>query len=97
MESSKAVSTHVATHFMLTSNQSPSSEVETFDMKRVPYASDVDSWMYAMVCTRPDIIHVVGTVSRSLSNPGRENWNAIKVNFKVSSCYYFYETLFWRR
>ena len=34
--------------------------------------------MYAMVCTRPDIAHVVGTVSRFLSNLGREHWNAVK-------------------
>jgi len=47
-------------------------------MKRVPYASAVGSLMYAMVCTRPDIAHAVGTVSRFLSNPGREHWNAVK-------------------
>ena len=29
-------------------------------MSRVPYASAVGSLMYAMVCTRPDIAHVVG-------------------------------------
>ena len=34
--------------------------------------------MYAMVCTRLDIAHAVGTVSRFLSNPGREHWNAVK-------------------
>ena len=34
--------------------------------------------MYAMVCTRPDIAHVVGTVSKLLSNPSRKHWNAVK-------------------
>ena len=29
--------------------------------------------MYAMVCTRPDISHVVGTVSRYMHNPGKEH------------------------
>ena len=47
-------------------------------MQRVPYASAVGSLMYAMVCTRPDITHAVGVVSRFLSNPGREHWNAVK-------------------
>ncbi|KAI5414888.1 hypothetical protein KIW84_040374 [Lathyrus oleraceus] len=47
-------------------------------MQRVPYASVMGCLMYAMVCTRPDIAHVVGTVSRFLSNPGREHWNAVK-------------------
>ncbi|XP_071921747.1 disease resistance protein At4g27190-like [Coffea arabica] len=47
-------------------------------MKKVPYASAVSSLMYAMVCTRPDIADVVGVVSRYLSNPGKEHWNAVK-------------------
>ena len=42
-------------------------------MKKVSYASAVGSLMYAMVCTRPDIAHAVGVVSRFLSNPGREH------------------------
>ncbi|GJT06841.1 putative RNA-directed DNA polymerase [Tanacetum coccineum] len=35
-----------------------------------PYASAVGSLMYVMVCTRPDLAHAVGVVSRFLSNPG---------------------------
>ena len=34
--------------------------------------------MYAMVCTRPDIGYAVGVVSRYMSNPGKEHWNAVK-------------------
>jgi len=47
-------------------------------MEQIPYLSAVGSLMYAMVCTRPDIAHAVGTVSRFLSNPGKEHWNAVK-------------------
>ena len=36
-------------------------------MSRVPYASAVDSLMYAMVYTRPDIAHEVGVLSRFMS------------------------------
>ena len=78
MEKAKVVSTPLATHFKLSSKQSPSNEDDKLYMQRVPYASAVGSLMYAMVCTRPDIAHAVGTVSRFLSNPGREHWNAIK-------------------
>ena len=78
MEKAKVVSTPLATHFKLSSKQSPSNEDEKLYMQRVPYASAVGSLMYAMVCTRPYIAHVVGTVSRFLSNPGREHWNAVK-------------------
>ncbi|RDX74745.1 hypothetical protein CR513_45467, partial [Mucuna pruriens] len=57
---------------------SPSNEAEKTNMSIVPYASAVGSLMYAMVCTRPDIAHVVGIVSRFLSNPSKEYWNAVK-------------------
>ena len=44
----------------------------------MPYASVVGSLMFIMVCTRPDIAHAVGVVSRFLSNPGKEHWAAVK-------------------
>ncbi|GKF96752.1 hypothetical protein Tco_0292573, partial [Tanacetum coccineum] len=47
-------------------------------MAKVPYASAVGSVMYTMVCTRPDMTHAVGVVSRFMSNPGREHWEAVK-------------------
>ena len=47
-------------------------------MQRVPYASAMRSLMYAMICTSLDIPHVVGTINRFLSNPGREHWNVVK-------------------
>ena len=31
-----------------------------------------------MVCIRPDIAHVVGVVSRFMSRPGKQHWEAIK-------------------
>uniref|UniRef100_A0A3Q7IHL4 Reverse transcriptase Ty1/copia-type domain-containing protein n=1 Tax=Solanum lycopersicum TaxID=4081 RepID=A0A3Q7IHL4_SOLLC len=47
-------------------------------MTLVPYASAVGSLMYAMVCTRPDIAHAMGDVSRYMANPGKEHWEAVK-------------------
>jgi hypothetical protein len=41
-------------------------------MSRVPYASVVGCLMYAMVCTRPDIAHAVGVLSRYMSKPRKE-------------------------
>jgi len=78
MQNAKAVNTPLATHFKLRAKQSPSNETEKSDMQRVPYAYVVGSLMHAMVCTRPDIAHVVSTVSRFLSNLGREHWNVVK-------------------
>jgi hypothetical protein len=47
-------------------------------MSRVPYANAVGCLMYVMVCTRPDISHAVGVVSRYMENPGREHWATVK-------------------
>ena len=47
-------------------------------MSKVPCASVIGSLMYAMVCTRPDITHVVGVVSRNMSRPGKQHWEASK-------------------
>ena len=51
-------------------------------MSCVPYASAVGSLMYAMVCTKPDITHVVGVLSRFMSNPGKEHWTIMKWFFR---------------
>jgi hypothetical protein len=56
----------------------PKTQEEIEYMSRVPYSSTVGSLMYAMVCTRPDIAHAVGVVSRYMKNPGKEHWEAVK-------------------
>jgi hypothetical protein len=78
MNKAKVVSSPLATRFKLSTKQSPSIDEEKEDMERISYASVVVSLMYAMVCTRPDIAHAVGVVSRFLSGLGREHWNALK-------------------
>ena len=47
-------------------------------MQKIPYASAVGSLMYAQVCTRPDIVFIVGMLGRYLSNPGMDHWKAAK-------------------
>ncbi|KAK0585927.1 hypothetical protein LWI29_036421 [Acer saccharum] len=58
--------------------KSPKTEEEKDFMAKVPYASAIGSLMYAMTCTRPDISHAVGVVSRYMSNPGKLHWEAVK-------------------
>ena len=72
------MSSPLGSHLKLSSKQNPSSEKEKEEMRKVPYASVVGSLMYAIVCTRLDIAHVIGVVSRFLSNPGKEHWAAVK-------------------
>ncbi|RVW39505.1 Retrovirus-related Pol polyprotein from transposon TNT 1-94 [Vitis vinifera] len=78
MNEAKPVSTPLGSHFKLSKEQSPKTEEERDHMSKVPYASAIGSLMYAMVCTRPDIAHAVGVVSRFMSRPGKQHWEAVK-------------------
>ena len=78
MSLSKAVSTPIPQHYKLSSAQSPQSQEEILDMARIPYASVVGSLMFAMICSRPDLAYAISLVSRFMSNPGKEHWNAVK-------------------
>ena len=68
----------MGSHFKLNKEQSPKTEEEKDHMSKVPYASAIGSLMYVMVCTRPDIAHAVGVVSRFMSRPGKQHWEAVK-------------------
>eukprot|EP00253_Pinus_taeda_P004939 PITA_04939 len=60
----------------------PKTQEEEDDMSHVPYASAVDSPMYAMVCTRPDIACAMGVLSRFMSKPRKEDWTTMKQVFR---------------
>jgi Reverse transcriptase (RNA-dependent DNA polymerase) len=68
MQGAKKVSCPLSNHLKLSKKLCPSTEKENDEMSRVPYSLAVGSLMYSMVCTRPDIAHAVGVVSRFLSN-----------------------------
>eukprot|EP00253_Pinus_taeda_P031115 PITA_31115 len=78
MHNAKPVSTAFASHFKLSKEMWPKTHEDMDYMSKVPYASAVGSLMYAMVCTRSDIAHVVGVVSRFMNNPGKEHWMVVK-------------------
>lgn len=82
MKHAKPVCTPLASHFKLSKRDCPTTEKEKASMSSIPYSSAVGSLMYAMVCTRPDIAHSVGLVSRYLSNPGKVHWDAVKWIFR---------------
>lgn len=51
-------------------------------MSRVPYYSAVGSFMYAMVCFRPDLSHAMRLVRRYMANPSKEHWKAVQWIFR---------------
>ena len=66
----------------LYAEQCPKTQEEEEDMSCVPYASAVSSLMYAMVCTRLDIAHAVGVLSRFISKLGKKHWTTVKRVFR---------------
>eukprot|EP00253_Pinus_taeda_P030762 PITA_30762 len=79
---SKPVKVPIPVDVRLSAKQCPKTQEEEEDMSRVPYASPIGSLMYAMVCTRLDIAHVVGVLSRFMSKPGKEHWTTVKWVFR---------------
>ena len=59
-------------------HQCSKNELEKKDMEKFPYASAIGSLMYAQVCTRPDIVYIVGMLGRYLSNSGMDHWKKAK-------------------
>ncbi|KAE8708925.1 Serine/threonine-protein kinase HT1 [Hibiscus syriacus] len=82
MSSAKPVSTPLANHFKLSSEQCPKTDKEAEDMAKVPYSNVVGCLMYAMVCTRPDLAHDVSQVCKYMSKPGKQHWEAVKWIFR---------------
>jgi hypothetical protein len=82
MHGSKTVKVSIPIGVKLSADQCPKTQEEEEDMSHVPYASAVGSLMYAMVCTRPDIAHAVGVLSKYMSKPGKEHWTTVKRVFR---------------
>ena len=78
MNKEKPVNVPLASHFKLSSSLCPSSVEEKDYMSHVPYANAIGCLMYGIACTRPDISHAVGVVSKYMSNMGKEHFNVVK-------------------
>ena len=69
--STEPISTHLASHFKLSTSMSPSTDNERKQMKNVTYANLVGDLLYAMVCIRLYILHVVSMVNKYMHNLGK--------------------------
>jgi len=67
----KSLSILLAPHFNIKATMSPTTVEEHDYMSHVLFASIVGSFVYAMVCTRLDLLQAVLMVSRYMYDPGR--------------------------
>ena len=72
-EDSKPVTTPLSVHFQLSKSLKPTTDYDLNYMRKIPYSSAVSGIMYAMVCTRPDLAHGVGVISKFMGNPGKDH------------------------
>ncbi|XP_038896314.1 secreted RxLR effector protein 161-like [Benincasa hispida] len=82
MSSAKSINTSSVVNARFSSVLLPQSEAEKEYMYRVPYATAVESLMYAMVCTRSNLAHTVSVVSRFMGQIGKEHWQVVKRIFR---------------
>ena len=47
-------------------------------MSKIPYDLVIESLMYVMLCTQPNIAFVVSVTSRYQANPDEEHWITVK-------------------
>ena len=64
MEGSKRSYLPISHGIQLSKKMSPKTPEERNRMSSIPYASAVESIMYAMLCTRPDVAYTLGIVSK---------------------------------
>jgi hypothetical protein len=82
MQECKLVKVPIHVGVKLFVDQCPKTHEEEEDMSHVPYASAIGVFMYAMVCTRPNIVDVVGVLRKYISKPGKDYWTAVKRVFR---------------
>ena len=83
MQECKPIKVPIPIGVKLSVDQCPKTHEEEEDMSCVPYVSSIGSLMYAMLCTRSDIAHAMGVLSRYMSKPGKEHCTTIKRVFQV--------------
>jgi ATP-binding cassette subfamily B (MDR/TAP) protein 1 len=73
MHNTKLVSTQLAAHLRLSSDLCLESDDEIKYICRGSYSSVVDSLMYAMICSHPNLSHALCVVSRFMANPSKKD------------------------
>lgn len=73
MINAKLTTILIVSHFKLSASYSPLTDEEKKEMEKVSHASALDSLIYLMICTRPDVAIGTSLVSHYMANPGRNH------------------------
>lgn len=78
MQNVKHVSAQLSAHFRLSSTLSPLLNDVAYHTSRVLYFNAVESLMYVMVYSWPNLSYAVGAVNRYLANSGHQHSKAVQ-------------------
>ncbi len=78
MRNCKPTDTLVAKGKNLNIKKCPKTSKEKDKMNWIPHANAIETLMYVMTCTQPDICYAVCLVSQFQSNPGLDHQKAVK-------------------
>lgn len=73
MIDSKKVTIPIAIHFKLSTKQSPKNDEEESYMQRISYSNAIESLMFLMVYTIPDLAFALSIVSNFVSFLGKKH------------------------
>ena len=82
MEESKRVFLPMRHGLHLTKSMASKMDEERRRMSNIPYASAIESIMYAILCKRPDVVYALSVTSRFQSDPGESHWSVVKTILK---------------
>jgi hypothetical protein len=69
---------HMSHDISLSESQYPRTREQREKMKTVLYALAIESIMYAILCTHPDVSYALSMTSRYQKNPKEDHWTAVK-------------------
>lgn len=78
MNEAKLASVPMWIHSKLSNALSPKTNEERKEMSKVPYANDVGSSMFDMICTCSDIANAVSFVNKFIADSSKTHYLAIK-------------------
>ena len=83
MEQSKRGYIPMVSGITLSKSMCPHTQVERTRMNKIPYASEIGSIMYAMLCTRPDVSYALSVTRGYQSDPGMGHWVGVKISLST--------------
>lgn len=78
MNSTKTISMDLTCQLNLSKQMCPITKKEKRSMGKFPHSFTIGGLMYATMCTKPNIGHAFGVVSRFHENPGKEYLDSVK-------------------